>query len=156
LELCETVPIRTFEPGAILLSEGKKSGLLYVLVDGEVEILKGDFRINIVSDPGAIFGEISALLDIPHMATVRALTKCRAHVVENSKTFLQFDKQIAFDLSRLLAQRLVGVTSYLAEIKTDFEDQKDHIAVIHLALETLVHQQDHNLGVKKRRDKDSS
>lgn len=108
--------MRTFEPGAILLAEGKTSGILYVLVDGEVEILKGEFQINTVSDPGAIFGEISALLDIPHMATVRARTRCRAHIIENADTFLQSNKEIAYGLSKLLAQRLHGVTSYLSDL----------------------------------------
>ena len=79
-DLCQALPIATFEPGAILIAEGKTSGRLYVL--GAVEILKGDFQINVVSDRGAIFGEMSALLDIPHMATVRAATRCTAHVTE--------------------------------------------------------------------------
>ena len=63
LDLCRALPVQTFESGADLLNEGKTSGLLYVLISGEVEILKGNFQINVVSDPGAIFGEMSALLE---------------------------------------------------------------------------------------------
>ena len=108
--------MRNFEPGAILLAEGKKSGLLYVLVDGEVEILKGNLQVNVASEPGAIFGEISALLDIPHMATVRALTRCRAHVVDDGDAFLRTNKEITYELSKMLAQRLHGVTTYLGHL----------------------------------------
>jgi CRP/FNR family cyclic AMP-dependent transcriptional regulator len=141
LDLCAAVPIRTFEPGSVLLAEGKKSGLLYVLVEGQLEILKRDFQINIVSDPGAIFGEISVLLDIPHMATVRAITPCRAHVIDDGQAFLRSQNELALDLSKLLAHRLVGITSYLAEIKSEYEEQKDHLEMVNLIVETLAHEQ---------------
>ena len=45
LEFCRDIPVRDFDPGAILLAEGEKSGLLYVLADGEVE---GDFDIVVL------------------------------------------------------------------------------------------------------------
>ena len=38
LELCRDIPLRSFAPGAVLLAEGEKSGLLYILVDGEVDV----------------------------------------------------------------------------------------------------------------------
>jgi CRP/FNR family transcriptional regulator, cyclic AMP receptor protein len=141
LHLCQALPVRSFEPGAVLLDEGKTSQLLYVLIDDEVEIVKGNFQINVVSDAGAIFGEISALLDIPHMATVRALTSCSAYVVESADAFLQSHKEISYYLSKLLAQRLNGVTSYLVDLKRQFEDRDNHLAMLDDVLETLVHQQ---------------
>ncbi len=141
LDLCQALPIRAFEPGAILLAEGTTSGLLYILIQGEVAIMKGDFEINVVSDPGAIFGEISVLLDIPHMATVRAVTSSRAYVVEGGNAFLQSHPEIAYQLSKLLAKRLHGVTTYLVDLKRQFEDRDNHFAMIDDVLETLVHQQ---------------
>ena len=141
LDLCAAVPIRSFAPEAVLLAEGKKSGLLYVLVEGQVEILKRHFQINTVSDPGAIFGEISVLLDIPHMATVRAITPCRAHIIEDAQAFLRSHNELTLDLAKLLAQRLVGITSYLAEVKSEYEDQKDHLDMVHLIVETMSHEQ---------------
>jgi CRP/FNR family cyclic AMP-dependent transcriptional regulator len=141
LDLCHGVPVASFEPGDVLLADGKKSGRLYVLIEGQVEILKRDFQINIVSDPGAIFGEISVLLDIPHMATVRALTPCRAHIIDGGEEFLRSHKEIAYDLSKLLAQRLHGITAYLADLKSQFEDQSDHLAVVDTILESLTHKQ---------------
>ena len=72
LKLCQGVPLQTVAPGTILLAEGKRDQALCILVDGEVEILKDDFQVNTVSEPGAVFGEMSILLDTPHTATVRA------------------------------------------------------------------------------------
>jgi CRP/FNR family transcriptional regulator, cyclic AMP receptor protein len=141
LDQCSALPVQAFEAGAVLLGEGKTTGLLYVLIEGEVEIVKGDFQINVVSDPGAIFGEISVLLGHPHMATVRAVTAGRAHVVEGGDSFLQSHKEIAYELSKLLAQRLHGLTTYLVDLKRQFEHRDDHLAMVDEVLETLAHQQ---------------
>jgi CRP/FNR family cyclic AMP-dependent transcriptional regulator len=141
LELCRSVPVREFEPGAVLLDEGNKSGLLYVLIDGEVEVVKGDFQINVVNDPGAIFGEISVLMDIPHMATVRALTSCRAHKVADGDAFLKANPEISYYLALLLARRLYGVSTYLVDLKAQFASHDNHLAMVDDVLETLVNQQ---------------
>jgi CRP/FNR family transcriptional regulator, cyclic AMP receptor protein len=152
LDLCHALPVQTFEPGIVLLAEGERSGLLYVLIDGEVEILKGDFQIAAVSDPGAIFGEISILLDIPHMATVRAVTPCSAYVVEGGDAFLRSHKEIAYQLSKLLAQRLYGLTTYLVDLKRQFEHQGNHLSMVDEVLETLRHQQQKSFTPGSDRD----
>ena len=95
LELCREVPIRSFEPDAILLSEGKKSGLLYVLVEDEVEIQRWEFQINTVSDRGALFGEMSILPGSPHTATVRTVKPARLHVIDDGDAFLQANKEFS-------------------------------------------------------------
>jgi CRP-like cAMP-binding protein len=152
LPLCKDLPMRVFETGAVLLAEGETSGLVYVLVEGEVVIRKGAFEINTVSEPGAIFGEISVLLDMPHMATVRAATSCRAYVVEGGQAFLQSNPQIAYELSRLLAKRLHGVTSYLVDLKRQFEDHGNHLTMVDDVLETLIHQQQRTFTPGSDRD----
>lgn len=141
LDLCEQLPIREFEPGAPLLAEGETSGLLYILCDGEVEIVKGDFQINTVSDPGAIFGELSVLMDIPHMASVRALTRARAYEIRDGKLFLQTHRELAFHLAEILARRLHGVSTYLVDLKRQFAGHDNHFGMVDDVLETLVNQQ---------------
>lgn len=140
-DLCQDLPTETFEPGDVLLPQGETTGRLYVLMDGEVEVVTGDFQINRVSEPGAIFGDMSVLLGIPHMATVRALTRCTARVTVDGDGFLQSHKEIAYHLARMLAQRLNGVTSYLVDLKRQFEDEKSHLGMVDEILETLSHQQ---------------
>jgi CRP/FNR family transcriptional regulator, cyclic AMP receptor protein len=140
VELCHALPVHVFEPGADLLTEGKTSGPLYVLIDGRVEILRGDLQIHIVSDPGAVFGEIAALLNIPHIRTVRAITLCRAHLVADGAAFLQSQQEISYSLLKLFAQRLYGLTNYMGDVKRQFESDDSHLAMIHEVLETLVHQ----------------
>lgn len=142
LSFCQELPEATFSPGAVLLAEGERTGILYILIEGEIEVLKGDFQITTVAEPGAIFGEISVLLDIPHTATVKALTASRVYTVQRADEFLQSQPDITYQLARLLAQRLYGVTTYLVDLKNQFEDQKSHLGMVDAVLETLVHQQD--------------
>jgi CRP/FNR family cyclic AMP-dependent transcriptional regulator len=152
LDLCHALPVQTFEPGAVLLCEGKTSGLVYILIDGEVEILKGEFQINVVSDPGAIFGEISVLLDIPNSATVRAVTPCSAYLVTDGETFLRSHQEIAYQLSKLLAQRVYRLTCYLADLKRQFEHHDDHLSMVDEVLETLIHDQQRSFTPGSDRD----
>ena len=143
LSFCRNLDLleRTFAAGEILLPENERTGTLYVLIEGEVEVLKGDLQVYLASDPGATFGEISALLDIPHTATVKTVTASRAYVVADAASFLKARPEVALALARLLARRLYSVTTYLADIKAQFADHGDHLAVVDEVLETLLHDQ---------------
>ena len=155
LKFCQDLPTVRFNPGDVLLAEGDRSGKLYLLIDGEVEVLKGDYQINVVSEPGAIFGEISALLDLPHMATVRATAETSAYVADSGSGLLQSNKEIAYHLSRMLAQRLHGVTSYLVDLKSQFEDREDHLGMVDVVLESLLHEpvEEHTPGSDRYPDR---
>jgi CRP-like cAMP-binding protein len=142
LDLCSSLPLKTLAAGETLLEEGKTSGVLYVLVEGAVEVVKGDLQITTVSDPGTFFGEMSVLLQQPHMATVRTLERSVFRVAENPTGFLGSSPEIAFAVARLLAKRLHFVTTYLVDLKHQFEGSGDHLAIVDEVLEGLVHHQD--------------
>jgi CRP-like cAMP-binding protein len=139
---CKGLPEKTFDTGQEILKEGLKTGILYILAAGSVEVVKGDFQINVVSEPGSFFGEMSILLDQPHMATVRALEPSRFYVVDDPRTFVASHPDIILSLAKLLAKRLHGVTSYLVDLKTQFEDRKDHLGMVDEVLESLIHRQE--------------
>ena len=141
LSFCQGMLEKTFDRGEVLLNEGEREEILYILIEGNIEVLKNDLQIRTVSEPGAIFGEISVLLDIPHSATVKALSPSRTYVVEHASEFLQSHTDIAYQVARLLAQRLNGITTYLVDMKNQFEDQKDHLGMVDEVLETLLHEQ---------------
>lgn len=155
LELCRSLPEQAVDAGTVLLAEGDKTGRLYVLIEGDIEIRKGDVSIHATSEPGALFGEISALLDMPHTATVRAASACRVRVVGDAVSFLAAHPDIAFWLSKLLARRLNAVNSYLADLKRQFEDQADHLSLVDEVLATLLHQQEERFRPGSARCPDS-
>lgn len=156
LSFCHDLPEATFNPGEVLLAEGERTGILYILIEGEVEVLKEDFQITTISEPGSLFGEVSVLLDSPHTATVKALTTSRVYVVQRASEFLQSQADITYQLARLLAQRLHGVTTYLVDLKNQFEDQEGHLGMVDAVLETLVHQQDEECTPGSDRDPDTT
>lgn len=142
LDHCRRLPLHAFRAGETILAEGTRSGVLYVLASGVVEVVKGDVQISTTSEPGAFFGEVAAVLDVPHTATVRALEACTFHVAENPLGFLGSTPEIALALSRLLARRLHFLTSYLVDVKRQFEGSGDHLAIVDEVLESLAHHQE--------------
>jgi len=127
--------------GAVLLREGETSGRLYVLAEGTLEVLRGETPIATVAEPGAVFGEMSVLLNRAHTASVRALTSASVYVFENAEGFLKSHPEIAFILARLLAERLNGATTYLVDLKRQFEGNASHFGMVGDVLDSLLHQQ---------------
>jgi CRP-like cAMP-binding protein len=145
LDHCGDAPIERFDVGAILIDEGGWSGRLYVLIDGEVEVVRGGTSVAVIGEPGAIFGEMSVLLDLPHTATVRARTPVTVRAPEDAATFLRQHPEIAFYLARLLAQRLNAATTYLVDVKRQYEGHGDHLGMVGEVLEALTVQQRRDL-----------
>jgi len=116
LSFCQEFPEKTIDPGDVLIAEGETNRTLYILIEGNVEVLKSDFRITTISEPGATLGETAVLLDIPATATVKALIRTRVHVIERAGEFLQSQTDIAYQLARLLAKRLTGMTTYVVDL----------------------------------------
>lgn len=141
LEICRALPERRFEAGKEILTEEKKTGVLYVLIEGSVEILKGQFQISTVAEPGAVFGEISLLLDCPHMATVKTLAPCRFYVINKAREFLKNNPELSLQVAALLAQRLRSVTGHMMEMKEQFKEAGNHLVMIHKVLDSLLSMQ---------------
>jgi CRP-like cAMP-binding protein len=143
LALCGGLPQRRFAPGECLLQQGEPSaGILYVLAEGSVEVLKGDVQVTTVSQPGAFFGEIGLFLDMPTSATVRALEPTRCYVAKDGKAFLESSPVLTLAVARLLARRLYHATTYLADLKRQFEGHAASLSMLDEVLDALVHHQD--------------
>lgn len=141
LDHCQGLAETAFEAGAVLIREGERRGNLFVLIEGEVEVLRGSVEVAVVSEPGALFGEMAALLDMAATASVVARSKVRAHVIDEADTFLRSHPEVTYHAARLLARRLRDATTYLVDIKQQFEDQSGHLSMVDKILESLMHQQ---------------
>jgi CRP-like cAMP-binding protein len=142
LEACKGVPQRTIPAGQTILADGQRAGVVYILIDGEVEVLKGGFQLHVISEPGSVFGEISVLLDAPHTATVVTTAESRFYVIEEEPLeFLRSRSALALDIARLLAERLHAMTTYLVDLKKQYEGSEDHFGMVDEVLETLGHAQ---------------
>src|SRR5215831_9024407 len=102
-----TLPLVTYQAGETVLAAGSRSGRLLILRNGAVAIVKEAIEIAKVTEPGAIFGELSALLDRPHTADVRALEPSQFHVADAAALLLQ-DPIVLVYVAAVLARRLDG------------------------------------------------
>lgn len=141
LSLCQGLPEKTFRQGDILMAEGGSDKRIYILIEGGVNIYKGDILVSSQSDPGAIYGELAVLLDVPHTATVKASMLSRTYIVEEAVEFLRSHPDLSFQLASLLARKLNSITSYLADLKQQFHDRDDHLGMVDEVLASLLHEQ---------------
>lgn len=136
--LARDLPIIHAEVGKNVVTEGEVSAEMFVVIDGELEVLKrgpaGDVRVALLG-PGGWFGEMS-LIDVqPRSASVRALAPGRLLRISgeaidrglyrrDAKAYTLFVMNIARELSRrlrvtdgLLAQLVGGVSELYAPRK---------------------------------------
>ena len=112
------LPVTTYEAGETVLANGSRTNELLILRNGNVAVVKEGIEIARVSEPGAVFGEISALLDCPHTADVRALTTSQFHVAQPAA--LQ-DPAALFYVAAILARRLDRTNQALVELTNQFQ-----------------------------------
>ena len=148
------MPERTIGAGTTILAEGERAGVLFVLIEGEVEVVKGDYRLHLIANPGALFGEISVLLDVPHTATVRTTLPSRFYAIENTRAFLFSQPGVALGVASLLAERLNLMTTYLVDLKRQYAGSEEHFGMIDEVLETLSHAQREEHAPGSDRDPD--
>lgn len=141
LDFCNDLPVETHAAGDVLLPEGPATGRMYILVEGAIEIRRGEETVAAIDQPGAIFGEMAALLGGGHTATVRAATEARLYRIEDARSFLKQHPEIVFHVAVILARRLQDSTIYLADFKRQFGGRSDHFALVDEVLDTLVQRQ---------------
>ena len=85
LDRTSGMPIRTLEPGEVLVSQGTTGGDLFILEHGRLLIERDHVTITTISIPGALIGELSVLLLRPTTATVRAEVETRVRVIADAR-----------------------------------------------------------------------
>lgn len=119
--IAERFQSRTVEPGTVLLQQGQRSQALHLLLRGRCSVVhqdpEGGERPYPDMTEGAIFGEISLLLDLRVTATVRAATPCLLLVLdpETVKELVLPHPEVRRNLTRLSRERLDRTAALLAE-----------------------------------------
>jgi CRP-like cAMP-binding protein len=143
-ELLERVagfPTLVLAPGEVMLREGERTGCLFVLAEGTLEVFRGEVQVALIDEPGAVFGEMAALLGGAHTTSVRAVGAAKVHVVPDAEAYLAANADLVFPIARLLARRLANVTTYLVDVKRQYRDRGDHLGMVDAVLETLTNEQ---------------
>ena len=114
------LPLASYQAGETVLAAGSTTGRLLILREGAVEIVKEGVQIAKVTEPGAVFGELSILLNQPHTADIRALQTSQFHVADAAALLAQ-DPIALLYVAAILARRLDGANHALIELKRQLE-----------------------------------
>lgn len=107
-----------FEPGAVLISPQEKLSGVYVIMEGEVEILQprenGEER-RFLKDTGTITGDVALLSGQPFIATISAKSRVLALRIPKDLFFelLQTVPEFSLAVCRDLAARVHRLASVL-------------------------------------------
>jgi CRP/FNR family transcriptional regulator, cyclic AMP receptor protein len=151
LEFCAGRQARTFKAGEIMISEGGQDNRLFVLIEGQVEVLRKQTQVSYIDEPGSIFGEMSVLLDMPYSATVKALSDVKAYVIDDAFTFLASKPEIAIYVASLLARRLYYTTSYLVDLQQQAAGKREDLDLVDRILEQLVQKPEETKTGKRKK-----
>jgi CRP/FNR family transcriptional regulator, cyclic AMP receptor protein len=133
------MPSRELRPGETLIGEGDENVSLYELRSGTVEIVRGGTTVTTVAEAGALFGEMSLLLDRPATASVRARTETVVVEIDDARNRLAADPEFAAVLARVLARRVDTMTGYLADLRRQYADHEGGLGMIDEVLASLAH-----------------
>jgi CRP/FNR family cyclic AMP-dependent transcriptional regulator len=94
-------------PGDSLFREGDKGEKTYVVLEGEMEVLLGNFVLETIG-PGTLIGEMALIDDSPRTATAVAKTSCRLAEIDRRRFhfLVQQTPHFATHVMKTLADRL--------------------------------------------------
>lgn len=141
LELAADLPERRYAAGDAVLEQGTRPGTLHILETGVVVVERDGEPVARIAAPGAVFGEMSYVLDQPTTATVRCQTDAVFRVAEDAEAFFHAQPLAALEILRISARRLDALTRYLVDVRQQYADRGDHLAMIGTVLDALSHQQ---------------
>jgi len=108
-----------YQNGEIIISEGEAEDNMYVIQQGQVEILKDGVKLSTLKE-GEFFGEMALFEKERRTATVRALGDVRVLTIDK-KTLLrrvQEDPSLAFRIIEKLSGRVRELNSQVTELKS--------------------------------------
>jgi len=138
LDYCTGGTRRSLPAGTLVIHEGGKTGHLFVLIEGRLEVVKGDSVVAVLTEPGAMLGEMSVLLEQPHTATVRAASDTAIYEIYDAAAFLRDQPAVALLIARLLAQRLNVATTYLADLMHQYAGHGTHLSMVGELLQSMI------------------
>jgi CRP/FNR family cyclic AMP-dependent transcriptional regulator len=126
--------------GDTLIAQGEQTDSLYFLRKGAVKVTKDGYEVAIIRDKGAVFGEMSILLQYKHTASVQCLEDSEFYFIEHPRAYLEAHPGLIWHIAQILGMRLFHLNQYLVDVKRQYEGH-DHLHMVDEVLETLLNQQ---------------
>lgn len=138
IDLTSSVPDIAVADGTKVIVEGQRTGALYVLVDGVLEVRRRGRGVVRMTEPGAIVGELGLLLDTVASADVVAVGECVVRRLDDAERTFAENPAFARHLATLLAHRLWHITSYLSDLQDQYAGRTDTLGLVPEVLRELL------------------
>ncbi|MCP3898760.1 MAG: cyclic nucleotide-binding domain-containing protein [Desulfobacteraceae bacterium] len=127
VELFELSPLQEYKNGEYVIRQGEIDDCMYILLFGEIEIVRDKAVINTLSEIGEVVGEMRLISNEKRSASVRA--KGRVECLAINTSYLDGErsgpKSILFYIfSRILANRLKTHNQKLADARNEIKRLK--------------------------------
>ena len=111
--------------GDVILKEGEESTDAYIILDGEIDVIKNNKVIATLQE-NALFGEIGLVDQRPRTATCVAKTTCTLGTVtrEHFTTLLKNRPKAVIPILKLVAERMRSLLSFVEGV-TEKQYKKD-------------------------------
>ncbi|MEQ1839319.1 MAG: cyclic nucleotide-binding domain-containing protein [Verrucomicrobiales bacterium] len=125
-----------YDPGDVIIAEGDEASRIFILLAGEVAVVKGGEQLVTMNQSGDIFGELAALEDEVRSASVVAVKESFCLAVDQK--FLQhilpkednspFYACLYEFIAKLTTKRLKATSQYLAKVDLELRELKAQLA----------------------------
>lgn len=117
------------DPGDRIIEEGQEDQRIFILLAGELDVVKQGEPVGSITKNGEVFGEVAVVSGSPRSATVEARTPALCLVIDQQflhelkpeETNTSYYAAFYGFLSRVMAVRLQSVSARLAEVERELE-----------------------------------
>jgi CRP/FNR family cyclic AMP-dependent transcriptional regulator len=106
------------EAGKVIFTEGDAGDVVYVVLDGRVELHVNGQLVETV-EPGGVLGEMALIEQAPRVATATARTACDLQPISETRfmSMIQQTPHFALQIMKVIASRLRKMNARLTEKK---------------------------------------
>jgi CRP-like cAMP-binding protein len=114
--------VKLLEPGDVVFKEGERGDLMYVLLEGAVELKKkverGETVLKTVDTPNDFFGEMALLDDRPRSASAIAVKRSKVLAVDGPtfESMILANGKFALKIIKVLAARIRRSNDQVSEL----------------------------------------
>jgi CRP/FNR family cyclic AMP-dependent transcriptional regulator len=126
--------LRQYEQDEVIIAEGVYDSFIYVLLAGEVKVMKSNSIIARMHRTGDIFGELAIINYEPRSATVKSVarTSCLAVDAAFLDNLLPGDRDVVYAVvyklfAEVVASRLRTTSEELASLKEELAQAKKEL-----------------------------
>ena len=137
LEYCIGGTKRAVPTGTFVLHEGGKTGHLYVLIEGRLEVIKGEASSPCSPSRARCSAKCRCCSTAAHRHRARGADST-IYEFDDAAAFLRDQPAVALLIAQMLAQRLNVATTYLADLMHQYAGHGTHLAMVGEILQSMI------------------